>query len=46
MKEIIFKERLNENEINQYCKNNNYTLIMVSYKDNNTLLKVVVWTTI
>ena len=41
MKDILIEQRLNDKEIERYCKNNNYILIMVSYKDNNTILKVV-----
>jgi len=41
MEEIKISKKLSDKEINKYCKINNKTLIMVSYKDDETILKVV-----
>lgn len=41
MKDIKINQILTDEEVNKYCLNNNYTLIMVSYKENETILKVI-----
>ena len=41
MDKIIFKSKLNNEEINKYCVNNNYILMFVENKNNNTILNVV-----
>lgn len=41
MKQIKIEQLLTENEVQQYCNKNGYTLIMVSHADNITTLTVV-----
>jgi len=41
MQEIIFQNKLNDSEIKRFCDNHNYTLILCSYKENKTILKVI-----
>ena len=41
MKDIKINQKLTDEEIERYCENNNYTLIMTSFKGNETTLKVI-----
>jgi len=41
MKDIIFNQKLTENEIKKFCDKNNLTLIMKIFKENKTTLKVI-----
>ena len=41
MKDIKINQILNENEIKKYCAVNNLNLIMVNFKNNETILKVI-----
>jgi len=41
MEKIIIEQKLTDNEVKKYCKNNNKNLIMVTYKDNVTTLLVM-----
>ena len=41
MIDIKINQRLTDEEIERYCENNNYTLIMASFRDNETTLKVI-----